>query len=411
METKNLFDLTEFELKDLAKNNNIKFSDSISKESLIELIQTFFNTTENFISEFTKEPSGLSFKDTTNLSSSSIVNEKKSKVNIEKHDYFNPEKGEGNLPKTYGTDQIIIMAKNPTWGYAYWEITEKTINELKERYGDNYINNKWYLRVFDITEQKIENAPFFDLLIEKDMRHRFINFQKPNRVYTAKVGILANNDFNDIITSNVIKTPSSKPSNDFTEEWMVVNEYYEKIFDTPNSNELFDEKGKFIGYKDGKVFNESEKELYEKYIQGLVGFDIKFLGSSENIISAKLRKLEEKPNRAPEMNTRADSSSHSFSSDNLVKNENIENEKTPKNKNFWLNVWTELILYGQTQKDATVTVCNKEVKLDEDGKFKIHFELPDSYSELPVKAVNKDKDDWREIMPIVEKLTKYIKIE
>ena len=83
----------------------------------------------------------------------------------------------------------------------------------------------------------------------------------------------------------------------------------------------------------------------------------------------------------------------------------MKEEKAPK-KDFFLEVDTELILYGRTKADATVTIGGKEVPLRPDGTFSIRFHLPDGDRHLPVKAVSSDKDDRRKITVNVQKNTK-----
>jgi hypothetical protein len=81
-------------------------------------------------------------------------------------------------------------------------------------------------------------------------------------------------------------------------------------------------------------------------------------------------------------------------------------KKIPREKKFWLNVNTELIVYGATEPDARVFVQNKQIKLRSDGTFTLRFALPDSKQVIPVKAVSSDNTEERTITPIVTKETK-----
>lgn len=74
-------------------------------------------------------------------------------------------------------------------------------------------------------------------------------------------------------------------------------------------------------------------------------------------------------------------------------------------KDFWLVVNTELILYGATEPDATLTVAGVPVKLKPDGTFSLRFAFPDGEQFLRVKAVNNDGDMERTVMPVVSRRT------
>ena len=64
-------------------------------------------------------------------------------------------------------------------------------------------------------------------------------------------------------------------------------------------------------------------------------------------------------------------------------------------KGFWFNVNAELIVYGATESDATVTIGGRKIKLRPDGSFSYRFALPDGIYEMPVVAISADQTDGR----------------
>jgi hypothetical protein len=66
-----------------------------------------------------------------------------------------------------------------------------------------------------------------------------------------------------------------------------------------------------------------------------------------------------------------------------------------RRKGFWFMVNAELILYGATEPDATVTIGGRVIKLRSDGTFSYRFALPDGEYELPAVAISSDKTDGR----------------
>jgi hypothetical protein len=72
-------------------------------------------------------------------------------------------------------------------------------------------------------------------------------------------------------------------------------------------------------------------------------------------------------------------------------------------KGFWFAVNAELIIYGATEPDATVTVDGKPIKLRSDGTFSFQYSFPDGQYKLPVVAVSKAGDDKRDVQLTFER--------
>jgi hypothetical protein len=59
---------------------------------------------------------------------------------------------------------------------------------------------------------------------------------------------------------------------------------------------------------------------------------------------------------------------------------------------FWFNVNAELVIYGATQPDATVTLGGRPVQLRPDGTFSCRFALPDGEHTVIASAVSAQGD-------------------
>ena len=64
-------------------------------------------------------------------------------------------------------------------------------------------------------------------------------------------------------------------------------------------------------------------------------------------------------------------------------------------KGFWFNVNAELVVYGATEPDASVSIGGRMIKLRPDGSFSYRFALPDGAHELPVVAVSANQTGSR----------------
>ncbi len=68
-----------------------------------------------------------------------------------------------------------------------------------------------------------------------------------------------------------------------------------------------------------------------------------------------------------------------------------------RSRQFWLVADAELIVYGATEPDATVTIGGRPVKLNPDGTFRFHMAFPDGNIDYPIFAVAADGEQNREI--------------
>jgi hypothetical protein len=68
---------------------------------------------------------------------------------------------------------------------------------------------------------------------------------------------------------------------------------------------------------------------------------------------------------------------------------------TRTERGFYMHVNAEIIFYGGTHPDATVTVDGQRIALQPDGSFRYHFTLPDGDFSIPVVAVSPDQVEQR----------------
>jgi hypothetical protein len=67
----------------------------------------------------------------------------------------------------------------------------------------------------------------------------------------------------------------------------------------------------------------------------------------------------------------------------------------PAIREFWFNVNAELVIYGATEPDATVTLAGRIIGLRPDGTFSCRFALPDGHHEITASAAAADRSETR----------------
>jgi len=262
------------------------------------------------------------------------------------------------FPAGYGDNRIVLIVRDPWWVYAYWEITQDRDGEIRHQIGQKgLVPVKSILRVYDVTDVDFNgrNAHnYFDIDLTGMANNWYINVGAPNRSWIVEIGILANNnDFFVLARSNVVRTPRFGMSDIVDEEWMCLEDDYWKMF------------GLSGGFGLGKA-SLAMREMFKKRLMQQISSGA-WSGAVSSLASP------------------------------------VKKRKVPKG--FWLWVDAELIVYGQTEPNAKVTVQNKPVTLRKDGSFTLRFALPDGKQEIPVRATSFDGDDTRAITPIVTRRT------
>jgi len=66
-------------------------------------------------------------------------------------------------------------------------------------------------------------------------------------------------------------------------------------------------------------------------------------------------------------------------------------------RKFWLVADAELIVYGATEPDATVTIAGQPIELSPDGTFRFQMSFQDGLIDYPILAVAADGEQTRSI--------------
>ncbi|MEI6631340.1 MAG: DUF4912 domain-containing protein [bacterium] len=259
------------------------------------------------------------------------------------------------IPWGYGEDRAVLQVRDPWWLHAYWEITGATFDNLKARLGDTFYSSKMVIRVYDVSDIIFNGSNahrFFDIEINLEANNWYIDTGGPGRSWCVDVGLrLPNGDFITIVRSNTVRTPSEGPSWITDEEWMIPEDMFARLY------------GMGFGFGRSSPVGKGWQEKMKKefFSSGAVAS----VGMSSSPV-----------------------------------------KKPVKERQFWMVVNTELIVYGATEPDAKVTVQGKGIRLRPDGTFTLRFALPDGRQVIPVQATSADAVETRTITPVVTKETK-----
>lgn len=355
------------ELLDIAKKNNIPVSSSLKKAEIIDALllkktdskpaksisktSTKKSNIKSKVKSADKKESALTDVDYEDIDDSQFIKKELQSIDSRQEQTF-PLDQYHELPQGYNETKLIAIVRDPYWIYVYWDIASPTIEFVQNIYRRNN-GIRSILRVHDITDIEFsgDNSNYYwDTDIILDARNWYLNINDPNRVYVVDLALVDNfGNYYLIARSNIFRMPLDGPSHIIDERWMTVD--FDEIYEISG--------GKEIGLSSGEVRKRRAQIWEQEWL-------------SSGALSSPIRKLQIKE----------------------------------KLKDFFLEVNTELIIYGRTESDAELTVAGKKIPLRPDGTFTLRYALPDGNFKYPVKAVSNDKMHKRSVSIAVGKGTK-----
>jgi hypothetical protein len=135
---------------------------------------------------------------------------------------LDPEPGE--LPAAYGVDRVVLVARDPWWLYAFWEVTPESRERARAALGEDAPGARPVLRVHDVTALDPaggEPGPSLDVEVEPDAPSWYVNVGRPGASYRAEIGLRTEaGRFLPLAGSNTAATPPAMPSPDTEVRWL-----------------------------------------------------------------------------------------------------------------------------------------------------------------------------------------------
>ncbi len=345
-----------------------------------------------------------------------------------------------DLPSSYNRTQLTLIARDPFWIHAYWEIAEDSFDQVKRKIGQGCDQARLTLRMYDVTliDFHDNNANhWFDIDVGYS-KSWYVNLWSDSVSYCADIGMKTpDGRFFAIARSNFVTTPRVQMSSRNDMIWMEVNDqkqsqpfvYLEKA-GAKGRHPLAGAKGQQIltpRQRKRLLLTENDIRNYYAKLFPLLKLlkkvrSLTELGNSlldkdledrdpENrwrLEQARLAKLEEEMRRS-QWHKRIGASeeimggaTESLFSQNQQAQASEQNFFTGPRK-FFFEIGTELIVYGRTEPSASVWLGDQPIKLREDGTFTLRYALPDGKIPFDFLAQSFDKLEERRISTSVER--------
>ncbi len=150
--------------------------------------------------------------------------------------------GTGELPETYGVDEVEILCKDPWWYFAYWEVTPEGLKAAREQLGPSGAEARLVLRVFAIGpgnhgghgshggaaggahgSRTRDGREIRDVPVQTHHGRRYLEAPRSNALLRVAIGLLSPEGyFAPIAHSSLVRVPPQQPSSDTAVEWLHV---------------------------------------------------------------------------------------------------------------------------------------------------------------------------------------------
>jgi hypothetical protein len=131
----------------------------------------------------------------------------------------------GNIPWGYGHDRVTAMARDPSWIFVYWEVTDEAIERARAQLGEPGAD--CHLRVYDTTFRLFDglNANWFmDVPIYRPANNHYVHVGRPGATLYVDIGVRGGDGrFAPIARSGPVESPRDSISSDTRVEWMTVS--------------------------------------------------------------------------------------------------------------------------------------------------------------------------------------------
>lgn len=294
--------------------------------------------------------------------------------------------GFGDLPGGYGESRIVLMPRDPQWAYAYWDIPGPHKEEMRRQGGVRLA-----IRFYDVTDIDINAvAPHSLQQYECDemAREWFLPIPVSDRDYIAEIGyVAADGRWLMMARSAPVHVPPVYPSDWVEDHFVTVN------FDD-------DLRGKTVmtlvpPSKKAAAVDAEGNPIYDEIFAKAQSMEAQRIAGS---LFGSMHQVPEQAISSFVFPSGVGMWALPTASGINMSGVGFSASAPPiRPRKFWLIADAELIVYGATEPDATVTIGSRKIDLKPDGTFRFQMSFQDGLIDYPIKAVAADGEQTRSI--------------
>lgn len=352
------------------------------------------------------------------------------------------DEGLPGLPDGYGESQIVLLPRDPQWAYTYWDVPAEHREEVRRQGGTRLALRFYDVTDIDLSYQNPHNLQQYDC--DEMARDWYIPVPVSDRDYIAEIGyVTPDGRWLLLARSKPAHIPPVYPSDWFEDQFITVNWDDElrgatllqlippakrSDLENPIYSQLFDlaqsaEAQRIAGSLFGSMQHVPGSHVPGSFVPGshvagshvpgsLSGAFPSFPFPQETVSSFVFPSgigLWGAPTLSGVGMSGVGMSGMSMSGIGMymsgygmsgvgMSGIGFAASMPPiRPRKFWLVADAELIVYGATEPDATVTIGGQPIKLEPDGTFRFHVAFPDGMINYPIMAVAVDGEQHRSI--------------
>ena len=301
-----------------------------------------------------------------------------------------------DLPDGYGESRIVLLPRDPQWAYVYWDIPNEHREELRRQGG-----SRLALRFYDVTDIDINTQRPHSLQqyeCDELSREWYVPIPVSDRDYAVEIGYLANDGrWLVLARSASVRIPPVYPSDWIDDQF--VNVGWDDDLRGKTVLELVTPSQKMASAADSPIYDQVFGMAESTEALRVAG---SLFGSMHQTPEQSLSSFVFPSG----MGMWSASGMGMTMSGAGMSGVGFGASMPPvKPRKFWLVADAELIVYGATEPDATVTIGGREIQLSPDGTFRFQMSFQDGMIDFPIKAVAVDGEQTRSIQMKFERET------
>jgi uncharacterized protein len=295
----------------------------------------------------------------------------------------------GDLPGGYGDSRIVLMPRDPQWAYVYWDIPDEHRQDLRHQGGQQLA-----LRIYDSTDidlsfqasHSVQEYPCDELA-----REWYLPIPVSDRDYIAEIGYrCADGRWLVLARSAPVRIPPTYPSDWISDRFITVN------WDMDLRGQTLVELGSPNAVQEAVPMGE-DNPIYSNIFALARGAE------AQRIAGSLYGSMQQVPVHEQSISSYVFPSGVGMwavptASGLTMSGAGFSASMPPvRPRQFWLVADAELIVYGATEPDATVTIGDRQIQLSPDGTFRFQMSFQDGLIDYPIVAVAADGEQNRAI--------------
>lgn len=145
------------------------------------------------------------------------VQQKKYDVSLSRDYDLLPNPDDGILPEGYNTNRIVMLLRDPSWAYVYWDVKGGTLQAAAEEIGAQGA----LLRVLRFANEGGDVAPgkpadSYDIPLGPEDTGWYVNIPDQDSFYRVELALQGENSEKILVRSNLVRVPRAVTKEDLS---------------------------------------------------------------------------------------------------------------------------------------------------------------------------------------------------